>query len=230
MNKTPFLKYFTIYSLIAFIFTGTAMVLFVSNYIKNDKINSIAQLTNLTLYYTVEPNLSSSDYLQTLSKEKANILDSKLKHVFAKDDISGVNIWNNSNVIIYSSNNNIIPTSIYIIVKDDTKYLVKSGRSNHEKESSHLEHVTECICYELAKLMQIDCAEYKLENETLFSFSKWFYNEEERFYSANKLMRILHIHRENLYNKLIEAFPQIKMDLNNIIVFDYIVNNSNAFN
>jgi hypothetical protein len=117
----------------------------------------------------------------------------------------------------------------YIVIKDNHKYLVKSGRSDGERESLILEPVTECICYELAKLMGIDCAEYMLEkrNGRLVSVSKWFYNEEEeRFYSANRLMRILGISRENLYNKLVEAFPQTKMDLNNMIVFDYIVNNT----
>lgn len=117
----------------------------------------------------------------------------------------------------------------YIIIKDNHKYLVKSGRNGGEKESSILEPVTECICYELAKMMGIDCAEYILEkrNGRLVSVSKWFYNEEEeQFYSANRLMRILGISRENLFNKLVEAFPEMKMNLNNMIVFDFIVNNT----
>lgn len=117
----------------------------------------------------------------------------------------------------------------YIIIRDNHKYLVKSGRGSAEKESSILEPVTECICYELSKLMGMDCAEYTLEkrNGRLVSVSKWFYNEEEeRFYSANRLMRILGISRENLYNKLVENFPNIKMNLNNMIIFDYIVNNT----
>lgn len=75
------------------------------------------------------------------------------------------------------------------------------------------EPVTECICYELSKLMGINCAEYKLEDKDgeLLSLSKWFYDErEENFYSANKLMRILGITRENLYNKLIERIQEVK--------------------
>ena len=63
--------------------------------------------------------------------------------------------------------------------------------------------------------------------ELILSSSKWFYNDEfESFYSANKLMRILKIPRENLYSKLISDFPQLKGPINNMIVFDYIVNNT----
>ncbi len=117
----------------------------------------------------------------------------------------------------------------YMRVAEDTKYLVKSGRGNGKNGSVVFEPVTECICYELAKLMGIACAQYELEEKEgrLFSVSKWFYNEEEEhFYSGYKLMKILNISKENLYFKLIEQFPAVELDLNNMIVFDYIVNNT----
>ena len=117
----------------------------------------------------------------------------------------------------------------YVRVVDGNKYLVKSGRGNEKSKTSILEPVTECICYELAKLMGIDCAEYRLEedNSGLLSVSKWFYDDDkEKFYSANKLMKILGISRENLYSKLINNIPNIKQDLNNMIIYDYIVNNT----
>ena len=117
----------------------------------------------------------------------------------------------------------------YIILINNEKYLVKSGRGENEGDSSSLEPVTECICYELAKLMGIPSAEYYLEEKegVLLSLSKWFYNdEEEEFYSANRLMRILKISKENLYYKLIKEFPKLEIDINNMIVFDYIINNT----
>jgi serine/threonine-protein kinase HipA len=117
----------------------------------------------------------------------------------------------------------------YIRVVNGTKYLVKSGRGDGKSKTSILEPVTECICYELAKLMGIDCAEYTLEEKygELLSLSKWFYDDtKEKFYSANKLMKILDISRENLYENLIGNISNIKQDLNNMIVYDYIVNNT----
>lgn len=117
----------------------------------------------------------------------------------------------------------------YIKVIDGHKYLVKSGRGDGRKKTSILEPVTECICYEIAKQMGIDCAEYLLKEKDgeLLSISKWFYNENvEIFYSANKLMKISNITRENLYNKLINNIYGIQKDIDHMIVFDYIVNNT----
>lgn len=116
----------------------------------------------------------------------------------------------------------------YIREVNGTRYLVKSGRGNN-KNISILEPVTECICYELSKLMNISCAEYFLEenNDDVLCVSKWFYDEsEESFYSANRIMKILNISKKDLYNSLIQNMPQCKIDIDNMIVFDYIVNNT----
>lgn len=117
----------------------------------------------------------------------------------------------------------------YIKIIDGHKYLVKSGRGDGKKKTSILEPVTECICYEIAKEMGIHCAEYLLEesNGDILSISKWFYDETlETFYSANKLMKISNLTRENLYNNLIANIQGIQKDIDNMIVFDYIVNNT----
>lgn len=136
---------------------------------------------------------------------------------------------NNNNIRNFINSSSLGVYTKYVRVVNGDKYLVKSGRGDGKNKTSILEPVTECICYELAKLMGIDCAEYILEedNEELLSVSKWFYDEtKEKFYSANKLMRILGISRENLYDKLVKNIPAIEQDLNNMIVYDYIVNNT----
>jgi uncharacterized domain HDIG len=74
---------------------------------KNDKINSIEQVTHLTIHYIIEQELSSSDYSHTLSEEKTKTLDDKLKHIMEENNILESVIWNNSKSIIYSSNKNI---------------------------------------------------------------------------------------------------------------------------
>ncbi|MBU3105117.1 HipA family kinase [Clostridium gasigenes] len=117
----------------------------------------------------------------------------------------------------------------YIKVVDGYKYLVKSGRGDGKSKSSILEPVTECICYEFAKEMGIECAEYTLEEHDgeLISISKWFYDESiEKFYSANRLMRILNLTRDDLYNKFIDNIEDIQIHVDNMIIFDYIVNNT----
>ena len=128
MRRLKLLSYFTAYSLIAFIFTGAAIVLFMTTHMKNDKINSIEQVTHLAIHYIIEPELSSSDYLETLSKEKTKILDTKLKHIIEEDNILGVMIWNNRDSIIYSSNKNIteLPQNSQKIFKQ-----ILNGKSNY---------------------------------------------------------------------------------------------------
>ena len=69
MRNLPLLKSFTFYSLIAFLFTGISIILFINNHMVKDKIDSIRQLAHVTLYCTVEPELSPKDYDTILSKE-----------------------------------------------------------------------------------------------------------------------------------------------------------------
>lgn len=107
MRRLKLLRYFTIYSLVAFILMGTAIVLFTTTHMKNDKINSIEQISHLTIHYIIEPEISSSDYSQALSNEKSKILDNKIKHTLEENNILEAVIWNNSKTIIYSSNKNI---------------------------------------------------------------------------------------------------------------------------
>ncbi len=132
------------------------------------------------------------------------------------------------NIRNYVNSSSLGVYSKYIKEINGTKYLVKSGRG-YDERISILEPVTECICYELSKLMNIPCAEYFLEvnNDEVLSVSKWFYDEsKETFYSANRLMKIFNIKRENLFSYIMNEMPQCKNDINNMIVFDYIVNNT----
>ena len=110
MNKLPLLKYFTIYSLIAFLITGFSLILFINSHMINERIDSIEQMTHLALDYIVEPELSTEDYNATLSKQKFNILDVKLQHISDSENILGIKIWNKSSLLIYSKSNMIMGT------------------------------------------------------------------------------------------------------------------------
>ncbi|NOW22496.1 HD-GYP domain-containing protein [Clostridium butyricum] len=112
MKNLSLLKYFTFYSLIAFLFTGFSLILFINGHMVNDKINSMEQMTHISLDYIVEPELSSADYNATLSKEKFNVLDMKIQHFAESENILGIKIWNPSNLVIYSKNNTVIETKV----------------------------------------------------------------------------------------------------------------------
>ena len=112
MKKLPLLRYFTFYSLIAFLFTGVSLVLFINNHMINERINSMEQMSHLVLYSIVEPELSPNDYKSILTKGKFNVLDMKLQHIIEDENILGVKIWNDSNSVIYSKNSDIIETKV----------------------------------------------------------------------------------------------------------------------
>ena len=112
MKKLPLLRYFTFYSLIAFLFTGVSLILFINNHMVNERIDSMEQMSHLVLYSVVEPELSQNDYKTALTKDKFNVLDMKLQHITEDENILGIKIWNNSNSTIYSKNSNIIETGV----------------------------------------------------------------------------------------------------------------------
>lgn len=112
MNKLPLLKYFTFYSLIAFLFTGTSLILFINSHMVNERIESMEQMTHLSLYSIIEPELYPNDYKSALTKEKFNVLDMKLQHIAENENILGIKIWNASSSVIYSKNSNIIETRV----------------------------------------------------------------------------------------------------------------------
>lgn len=112
MKNLPLLKYFTFYSLIAFIFTGVSLLLFINSHMINSQINSMEQVTHLALDYIVEPELSIHDYKTTLSKEKFNVLDVNLKHITESENILSTKIWNTSDSVIYSKNSNVIEIKV----------------------------------------------------------------------------------------------------------------------
>ena len=110
MKNLPLLRYFTFYSLIAFLFTGVSLILFINSHMVNDKIDSMEQVTHIALDYIINPELSSTDYNAALSKEKFNLLDMKLEPFVESESILGIKIWNANDSVIYSKNDIVIET------------------------------------------------------------------------------------------------------------------------
>lgn len=77
----------------------------------------------------------------------------------------------------------------YARVVAGTKY----GRGDEKSKTSILEPVTECICYELAKLMKIDCAEYTLEDDYEVVVSKY-----SKYLSKKRVEFILKLLKERI--------------------------------
>lgn len=118
--------------------------------------------------------------------------------------------------------------------EDNKYYLIKTGRFIGNKFSS-LEPVTECICYEFGKLLGIDVAEYTLDikdvvynnkeyKNTTVCRSKWFLAQNEEFSSIRSLY--VNSNKTEVYNEITERFPGERINIDNMIVFDYLINNT----
>lgn len=110
MKKLSLLRYFAFYSLIAFLLTGVSLILFINRHMTNERIDLMEQITHIALDYIVEPELSSTDYNTSLSKEKSDVLDMKFQHFIESENVLGIKIWNTSNSVIYSKNDSLIET------------------------------------------------------------------------------------------------------------------------
>lgn len=103
MKKHSLVRYFTIYSTIAFALTGIVLAFFISNHIKNDKIGNARNVALLTLNSIVKPELSQEDFDTILSDTKANKLNKLILDIRKNSNISDVNILNVQGQIIFSS-------------------------------------------------------------------------------------------------------------------------------
>lgn len=138
---------------------------------------------------------------------------------------------------LYVLNTNISSQGVYLkydISEDSTKYLIKTGRLIG-RYFSPLEPVSECMAYDIAKCLGVPCSEYILDtadisyNDILYKDvvvckSKWFLDKDDEFNSIRSLY--LNTKRSDLYNSIISDFPSQRLNIDNMIVFDFIINNT----
>lgn len=138
MKKFSLFKKFTIYSLIAFIITGTVLGYFISNHIKNDKLKNVKDLTAMALDSYIKPELSPTDFEKTISEDKLKVLNLKLSQIKKTDNIIGARLWNAQKSVVYYDNPELIKRHF-----EDDQELTKALGNNivlkvckpHEKEN-----------------------------------------------------------------------------------------------
>ena len=112
-------------------------------------------------------------------------------------------------------------------------YLYKTGTFTKPKFSV-VEPVIECICCDILELMRIKHASYELVNvivkpndlwrkqEIVCCRSKLFTNSTSRFISGK-----VYTKNKKNYENIVESLgKKFRVDVNNMIVFDYLVNNT----
>lgn len=113
---------------------------------------------------------------------------------------------------------------------DGKKVYIKTGTKFRNKLSI-LEPVSEVIVSEIIKAFNIPCANNTLKNmklpsfytEVLVNISEDFLEDSEILISIRNLLG--DVSRENLYETVISVIPQFKLDIDRMIVMDFLVNN-----
>ena len=101
--------------------------------------------------------------------------------------------------------------------------------------------VIECICYDVAKALGINSIRYDLinlhtkgnddilEQDFIACYSKDFtinLNDDEVIISAYDFLKINNIKLDaDLYKSLVTKFPEVRKDIDKMIIFDFIINN-----
>lgn len=113
---------------------------------------------------------------------------------------------------------------------DGKKVFIKTGTKLKNKFSV-LEPVSEAITSEIISKFHIDCAKNKLskiilpsmKEEVLVSISEDFVKDDEEMMSIRAILG--NTNRENLYEKVISLIPNLRSDIDRMIVIDFLINN-----
>lgn len=113
---------------------------------------------------------------------------------------------------------------------DNKKVFIKTGTKLRNRFSI-LEPVSEVISSEIIKKFNIECAENVLskmklpgfKDEVVVNISKDFLEYDETLMSIRSLLG--NMDRENLYEKIISILPEFKIDIDRMIVIDFLINN-----
>ena len=136
------------------------------------------------------------------------------------DDLRELSLTSTSKGMLYKCIGNM----------DGKKAFIKTGTKLRNKFSI-LEPVSEVISSEIIKKFNIDCAENILsrmklpgfKDEVIVNVSRDFLNDNESLMSIRTLLG--NTDRENLYEKLISILPDFKIDIDRMIVIDFLINN-----
>ena len=113
---------------------------------------------------------------------------------------------------------------------DGKKVFIKTGTKLKNKFSI-LEPVSEVIASEIIGRFNIECAVNTLSKmklpsfneEVLVNISEDFLKDNESLMSIRSVLG--NISRENLYDKVISIIPNFKVDIDRMIVMDFLINN-----
>ncbi|WP_207726906.1 HD-GYP domain-containing protein [Anaerosolibacter carboniphilus] len=108
------MKYFTLYSLIAFSVTGIILTYFITEHMKTDKISSNATLASIILNAEVSPLLSEEVLITGLPSQNILAIEKNIMKVPHNINMLMLNIINKEGTIIFSTDNALINTKVFL--------------------------------------------------------------------------------------------------------------------
>lgn len=120
---------------------------------------------------------------------------------------------------------------------DRDKTFIKTSAYNDMTGKYHVEAINECIAYEVGRLIGVQVVPYRLEQLQLnkgktalvcVSPDYTYLVHAQSVISAHALLLTRQMNPENKserYRNLVNIFPQVKDDLDKLIVFDYLIDN-----
>lgn len=136
------------------------------------------------------------------------------------DNLRAISLTSTSKGMLYKCIGNV----------DGKKVFIKTGTKLKNKFSI-LEPISEVIASEIIRKFNIECAvntlsEMELPNvkgRVLVNVSEDFLKDDESLISIRSILG--NTNRENLYNKIISLIPSFRVDIDKMIIMDFLINN-----
>lgn len=100
MKKYSLIKYFTLFSLITFVFIGTVLSFIISKHIRDDKLTNLKEITQITIDSITRNGFVGTDFADTLAAPKKNDIE--------KNVMQAMSFYDPKSIIIFNSNKSAI--------------------------------------------------------------------------------------------------------------------------
>lgn len=158
--------------------------------------------------------------------------------------IQDSNVWGGMEMIPYDESLSSISLSRtskgylkkWDYFKDGKKYFVKTGEYSYGEHSDN-QPLSEYVASELGRQMGFNCIETflaktsvanqdgEIKDNVLVSYTEDFLGGDESFISIIKLLSKSDLRSPSLYKTVTEKFPSYKSKIDEMILFDYLINN-----
>ncbi len=132
MQKLSLSRKFIVLSFVAFVITGLALGVFISNHFKKEMLDSIRDSTISLFDNTIKSDLVSSELNQAFPLVLIQELDTRVKKLISNAAFNDITIWNSKGDFLYSSKSSVKASEVNdprlnAALKNKVQVVVSSG-------------------------------------------------------------------------------------------------------